>query len=113
LEKWVTFERNSDTHVLNAGCKYGLNMANNNPSAYQTRSILSGCKLFSNILSAIKSLIYDTEVFKPELEQCLSSHCCCVGERTLNIYSLSCMSACVNIPGTSTHVDICIAACLL
>jgi len=42
LEKLVTFERNSDTHILNPGCKYELNMANINPSAYQIRSLFNG-----------------------------------------------------------------------
>ena len=64
LEKLVTFERNSDTHVLNPGCKYDLNMAYKTPLHIKLEVCSVGAKLFSNLLSTIKSLVYDTKVFK-------------------------------------------------
>ena len=38
----LTFERNSDTHILNPSCKYELNVTDNNPTACQTTCIQSG-----------------------------------------------------------------------
>jgi hypothetical protein len=68
------FQTNSDIQSINTRHKHDLHQLSANFASYQKDAYYAGIKLFNTLTDSIKSLHYDTKVFKPALKYNLSSH---------------------------------------